>query len=384
MTHPARADVAATLRENHPELDLRIVMDPEPDQPPWVVRTFREGWQAADRSASHHLLLQDDVLLCEDFALHLNHAVRSMPHAAISLFADWSARNSAMVRLAALTGASWAPVIGRFAPTQGMVLPSDVAASLVEYLSNGGAIPGEPEDITVLRFFKSRGIQSVIAVPNIVEHRDIPSIAGNTDLGLRLSACFSNPLSADHEWNSEVLNTSVVPYLRWDTGEACCLVESETGKPWDFVKSRPWLTQHGMTAEVLLAPVLRDRQVSRLLSCMSTDIEPRFLEEIALVGVLTALVAKDLGHCSRARVSPQPKEWAPIAGQALDSLAPGMLRSFLDMSVIDEHRSSLNLLTRRSSALGSQTTWPRSALGTASKTPGQPPAEAAQSPRGPH
>ncbi|MFI1536188.1 hypothetical protein [Streptomyces anandii] len=361
MTHPARADVAAALREQHPELDLRIVMDPEPDQPPWVVRTFREGWRAADPLASHHLLLQDDVVLCQDFAHHLNRVIRAMPRAAISLFADWSARNSAMVRLAGLTGASFAPVIGKFAPTQGMVLPADVAASLVDYLSHGGSVPGEPEDITVLRFFRSRGIQPVISVPNIVEHRDIPSIAGNDDLGLRLSACFLNQLPEAHDWNAEVLGTSVVPYLRWDTGTACCLVEEEPGAPWNFVEPDVWLAQRGTTAKALLAPVLRDRHVSDLMSRMSTEIDPRLLGETVLASVMTAVVAHDLRHNAKPSPATGPARHGTVTGQALDSLAPGMLRSFLSMSVIDRHRASLNSLARRSAALGADITWPEAA-----------------------
>ncbi|MGI5401461.1 hypothetical protein ACQEVG_18860 [Streptomyces sp. CA-135486] len=358
MTHPARADVAAALCERHSELNLRIVMDPEPDQPPWVVRTFREGWRAADRLASHHLLLQDDVLLCEDFALHVDRVVRLMPHAAISLFADWSARNSATVRLAALTGASWAPVIGRFAPTQGMVLPTDVARSLVDYLSNGGAVPGEPEDITVLRFFRSCGIQPVIMVPNIIEHREMPSIAGNSDLGLRQSACFLDPLPRGHEWNKEVLRTPVVPYLRWDTGEAYCLEEKKAGEPWNFLEARTWLAQQGTTAEALLAPLLRDRHVSQLLNSMSPDIEPRLLQEISLVSHMTAMVAEELGSVSGGEFRARPKGWGPTGDQALDSLAPGTLRSFLDMSIIDQHRASLRSLAQRSAMLGSRTAWP--------------------------
>lgn len=353
MTHPARADVAAALCERHPELGLRIVLDPEPDQPPWVVRTFREGWRAADPLASHHLLLQDDVLLCQDFAHHLKQVVRMRPRAAISLFADWSARNSATVRLAGLTGASFAPVIGKFAPTQGMVLPTDVAASLVDYLSHGGAVPGEPEDITVLRFFRSRGIQSVIAVPNVVEHRGIPSIAGNDDLGLRLSACFVDQLPTDHDWNAEVLGSSVVPYLRWDTGRTCCLVAEEPGAPWNFVEPDVWLAERGMTATALLAPVLRDRHVSHLMSRMSKDIDPLLLRETVLAGVMTAAVAHDL----KPRAATGRRRH--VTDRALDSLAPGMLRSFVSMPVIDRHRASLNSLARHGAALGAHITWPR-------------------------
>ncbi len=185
MTHPSREAEVRRFVERHPELDLRVAVDPEPGRG-HSLGTALLAWSMAEPGATHHLVLQDDVVLCEGFAELTFAAVRTHPDAAVSLFAEWGSRAGGLVRLALLRGQCYAAVADPYIPTQALVLP---AAQAADFAEKGRAETG-PDDAVLLRHLRRTGTPGVVVAPNLVQHEDRPSLTGNTFQGPRLSTCF--------------------------------------------------------------------------------------------------------------------------------------------------------------------------------------------------
>ncbi|MBR7831881.1 hypothetical protein KDL01_01335 [Actinospica durhamensis] len=186
MTHPRRLAAAERLAAHHPELGLEIVVDPEPESGTSLSAALA-AWSRADPTATHHLVLQDDVILCENFAEQLLYAVRSHPAAAISLFAEWGSRSATTVRLAAVRGQNAALAADPFTPTQALVLPTEWAAKFAaESVGEHG-----PDDVVMRRFLGTHKVPSIVTAPNLVDHDDRPSLTGNGFQGPRRSVWFA-------------------------------------------------------------------------------------------------------------------------------------------------------------------------------------------------
>jgi hypothetical protein len=237
MTHPSRVDRAIALRDRHPELGLRVVVDPEPAGPPSALRTARLAWAAADPAATHHLVLQDDAVLCPDFADRLAAAVAARPGDALCLFTEWGSATSFAVRLAALAGAGFAEVVDHYAPTVAAVLP-------VESALDFGAQPlGDvPQDDVALRtFLLRRGIPAYLPV----------SLTGNDFMGARRAACFTEAVGTDQ---GIAVRPEALPFFSWIEGRALCNVrEDAAGAGWRRELPQWFFARHGTDMAVAVA-----------------------------------------------------------------------------------------------------------------------------------
>jgi hypothetical protein len=178
MAHPRRREAALWIQRAVPELDVRIVFDPEPAGPPATLRTARAAWAAVAEGATHHLVLQDDVLLPPEFPRLVRAALLAAPAgAAVSLFAGWSGPTAQAVRLAALAGASWTTVVDDWTPTQALVLPAGYAR---EFAEHAGQVPAtEPDNRVMHAFLARRGVDAYVSVPSLVEHGRSASLLMN-------------------------------------------------------------------------------------------------------------------------------------------------------------------------------------------------------------
>jgi len=180
MLHPSRRrNVRRILRACEP-IPADVITDPDPGGIPSPLRTARVAWAAVRDDATHHLVLQDDVILTTAFAQHLQDVVARWPDHAITLYVNWnSPYNSYRVRCAALAGHPWAAMAPwEWVPTLGLVLPSRHARGLAAYL---GTLPGTctEDDDEVARFCAATGIPVLATVPNLLEHDEGPSLAGS-------------------------------------------------------------------------------------------------------------------------------------------------------------------------------------------------------------
>ncbi|MFC4336908.1 hypothetical protein [Salininema proteolyticum] len=188
MHHPSRTELIAHLLGRSASLSPEVVADPEPDGVPSPLRTAKRAWAAVGDDATHHMVLQDDVTPAPGIADHLQAVVSRHPDAGISLCVNWnSPHNSYLVRRAALRGASYAALTYReWVPTFGFILPADLARSMAAYLAEYPDAYRDDDEL-VAGFCRENGVPVFACLPNLLEHSDLPSVAGNDDHGERLS-----------------------------------------------------------------------------------------------------------------------------------------------------------------------------------------------------
>jgi hypothetical protein len=191
MHHPARRDSARALARSLARLSPRVVADPDPSGPASPLRTAKRAWREVDESATHHLVLQDDTVVCEGFEQRLRAAVRARPDEVITLYVNAdSPNNSYPVRHAVFSGSPWALLVpGEFVPTVGLLMPVTKARELADFLAR---IPDElcDDDAFVDLFCRTRDYRVLATVPNLVEHRGDRSVASNDGHGVRRSVAF--------------------------------------------------------------------------------------------------------------------------------------------------------------------------------------------------
>lgn len=262
LTHPARGDAASRVLAQAPPGALAVVTDPLPSGPPTVLRTALAAWEAIPSSATHHLIVQDDMLLSTTLFERAQLAIEAMPQAALALFSLWDSRNGAAVRLGALSGARWVASVNEYTPCAALILPRAIAAGYVDYLRSHSWT--WPEDIMMSRYLRSENVPCLIAVPNLAEHNDVPSIAGNSFRGPRRSACF---VPADRPGGEDRAHTDlpVVPFFK--NGRAQCVVRLEGSQP------PRWL--HLETAAHLRGAGIPDRELRPRLGRLMKGLDPQ-------------------------------------------------------------------------------------------------------------
>ncbi|MFI6183790.1 hypothetical protein ACIA8R_50235 [Nonomuraea sp. NPDC051191] len=248
MYHPSRTRRAEALAERCGPLTPVLVRDPDPDATPSPLRTAKLAWAAAPPDATHHLVLQDDAVIAQDFAAQLRSVVAQRPDHGIALYVNHvSLRNSYRVRRAAALGSCWAPVSRHeYTPTLGFVLPAHHARALATYLRT---LPDEfrADDEAVTVFCRKQGIPVTAAVPNLLDHADLPSIAGNDNHGSRHATVFADALELpEGYWDDgtdEPPPDAGVPPFTVDVYDSRCLIRFTrpgTGEPVDHLYGWYW------------------------------------------------------------------------------------------------------------------------------------------------
>jgi hypothetical protein len=334
MTHPLRLHMAQSLARQHPELAARVVVDPDPDGPPSALRTSRLAWRAGESGATHHLVIQDDAMLCQRFLDRVKAAVEIRPHQALSFFTKWSSRTSYMVRLAALVGSSWAPVADRYVPSQALVLPADIAFSLSDFMLNECTID-EPDDDAIARYLKSRGIPSFVTVPNLAEHVPTKSLVGNDDFGHRPSACFKDAFDESDNWSLTAAGFTLIPYASRDKpgGEIQCFAKDDGQLSWTRVSTSTVLRAHGCDEESILDSFTTAISSIRSSHVLMSDIGPSLLYDLWLVASLLGMSLADDPECQRTG-SLADDLARPDARRALLTLPGGVLRGYVQPQIL--------------------------------------------------
>ncbi|MEW1548675.1 hypothetical protein [Streptomyces tsukubensis] len=323
MTHPKRLAAAEQLAGAAPPGALRVVMDPDPGGRPSVLRTALAAWSSIGEDATHHLVVQDDMLLSDSFFERARAAMAAMPHAALALFALWDSRNGAAVRLGALAGARWVTAVNEYFPCVAIVLPRDVAAGFVDY--GRARLDAWPDDILMYRFMRDNGIPGYVSVPSLAEHEDHGSISGNAFRGPRRSVCFL-PDDRPADESVRLPGLRVAPFFK--NGLAQCAVRLEEPGPerWLHLECESFLEGSGIRGERLDSAMLGLTEV--------TDRE-------AVRG--TWLTAFTLGFVHRRDGrgdTPDPAR-DPVLAEALATIGPGGISHRRSEEQIAEVRDEL-------------------------------------------
>ncbi|GHJ47880.1 hypothetical protein Cs7R123_52220 [Catellatospora sp. TT07R-123] len=333
--HPRRREAARALAASVPGLAFDVVEDPDPDGPPSALRAARLAWRLADPGATHRVLVQDDMRLADGFAALVRRAAAAQPESILCLFTEWGSRTSPAVRLAALAGAGWAPLLDPYVPTTAVVLPTAVAHALAEF----PAEPGEPDDVLLLRFTRVHGLTPLVSCPNLVEHEVGESLVGNDILhGPRHAALLAGPgvpFPAD-----VVLAVRMVPHLLLFEGVAMCQVREEAG--WRLVRAHDFLAPSGVTVPDLLDRYAEQARRHDPAGRARRVVADSLLFQLWLTAFCYGVAASDVvggtAELTRALRS-------PLATVALRTFAPGALRRFVPMHRLrDLHRLLAPLL----------------------------------------
>jgi hypothetical protein len=258
MSHPRRARAARALCEQHPELALRVVADPRPDEPPSTLRTARLAWQAVSPEATHHLVLQDDAVLCRNFADHVHELILAHPGQALCLFTEWGSLSADAVRLAVLSGSALTPAVDDYLPCVALVLPADHARGFAEFAA-AKATDEDPDDVVLLAYAQSAGLDSLVPVAGLVEHSNPVSIAGNDALGPRSSVCFADDLPAPAQVVGPVLNLpDTLPHFCWREQHAVVFVpDPDNPAAWRELPGQHLLDEWGVARDRVSAALRR-------------------------------------------------------------------------------------------------------------------------------
>ncbi|WP_144679427.1 hypothetical protein [Cellulosimicrobium sp. TH-20] len=328
MTHPSRAERAYRLRAAHPDLDLQVVVDPEPDGPPTAWRTARAAWAAVPSRATHHLVVQDDVLLAAGTRDWLLGAIRARPHEALCLFVEWGARTAHAVRVAALLGQGWTAVVDDYVPCVALVLPAEVARGYDAY-ALAETSPDTPDDVVLRKYLARAEMTAVAPTRGPVEHDTDTSLVGNSVMGLRRAVSFGGD-DAPAPSSPCLPALDQVPYYDWwDQQAALFIPDATTEDGWARLRGGPALARFGMT------PARLSDECGRLLRALAgaprlLDVVSRILvDEIYFVSFLVGAIARSTGP-----VVPFPGD--PVATAALATLPHGALRRVLPAHRLDE------------------------------------------------
>lgn len=340
MTHPARIDAARLLRDRHAGLDLQIVCDPEPERKGKNLGAARAAWSCVPAWATHHLVLEDDVILGPGFAERVRAAIEARPGAAISLFAEWGSSTASVLRVAALRGAAFAEVVDHYLPHQAAVLPAAAARGFAEFAV--GAARWEPCDVVMLRYLRGADVPSCACLPNLAEHRDLPSLVGRRSSfqGRRSATCFG---AGDGPVGRAIIaGLPVVPRLSWVDATASCLVRGPAGRE---VPGAALLAERGV-ADPADSAAFRD-------ALAGLGDGPELVQRLGAAALGQLWTAAFLLGLVALGAGPGRPDLAdglvdgPLADGALVTLAPGGLRRLVPPEDLDWLSGRLAPLTRQ-------------------------------------
>jgi hypothetical protein len=343
MTHPARLAEAHRLRDLHPDLDLRVAIDPSPDRKGYNLDAARTAWSAVADRATHHLVIEDDVILCRGFLHRVLELISAQPRAAVSLFAEWGSLTASLVRVAATAGIAFAEVVDLHMPHLALVLPAEVARGFDGFAAT--AIGPKACDIVMLRYLRRAGVDRYVSIPGLIEHRQLPSIVGpyNDRQGRRQAACFLPEVTGPVPGEAVLAGLGVVPNLAWTTAsvvfEHRIRGEESADELWMPVPAAELLADRGMAD-----PALSGEFRAAVAAIGDLDRVCDRVGDRALRALWTTAYSLGLMAASTGRLPGDPAG-EPVARAALGTLAPGGLRRLVPGADLDWLSGQLAPLT---------------------------------------
>ncbi|MFE4975941.1 NAD-dependent epimerase/dehydratase family protein [Kitasatospora sp. NPDC056651] len=243
MTHPKRVEAATLIAETDTAGRVRVVTDPEPEGPPTALRSAALAWDSVAPDATHHLVLQDDVVLAEGFFAYAEQVAAAVPHEAVAFYAGWEGRTGAAVRLAALAGEQWTYAVEEHTPCLALMLPARAARGYTGFAAERGV--GWPYDVVMQRYLNSLEVPIRVAVPCTVDHSEVPSIAGNSTHGWREAALFTSRAVVPSTF--DCTQFAVVPFYQY--GDARTAVRHGKDAEWEYLETERYLRRLGLAEQ---------------------------------------------------------------------------------------------------------------------------------------
>lgn len=174
MAHPARAGMVHDLL-THLDRRPEVVWDRCNNE--WD--TTRRAWETADLAATHHLVIQDDAIVCRDLIAGLESALpHAPPESVVSLYMGTRRPQGRAVQQAATEarqGASWV-AMRDLNWGVAVCLPTTAIAGMVEA---GNDSQARDADRRLGDHFRRLGWPTWCTWPSLVDHRPGPSLLGH-------------------------------------------------------------------------------------------------------------------------------------------------------------------------------------------------------------
>jgi hypothetical protein len=351
MAHPRRRAAAASLADTLGGLPVTMDRRPTGSNP---LRTSILAWAEYGRSATHHVVLQDDVTVSGTALIdQAELAGTRFPGAVISFYANWDSFNGAAVRLAIAAGCDWVEGVGwDFFPTLATMLPTEVIDEYLQFAQDA-ALLRYADDLVLADFVRLKEMPAYMTAPSLAQHGDLESIVGN--VGKR-AACFTTGQAPRDVRRQHVASSLELCPFFW-RGTPYCLkrVGPDGDRGWSYLH---W---SGVAADLGLSPLqvraLFDRRFHRALGALAfRPHEEKFAFAlwvtaflIAKVAAAGAMTVEDLDGRPAPLREPDPQSLEA----ALLTLGPGALAdSTVSADFYTTHRPTLEEISRDGYAQG--------------------------------
>lgn len=166
MAHPSRSKNVYEM-VNSLDLDNRSLTVQMDDMEEGLWPNARRAWLSYDLEADYHLVLQDDLLLCEDLLIGTELAIKKLqpePGACVSLFLGLKA-----IQYAVESGRTW--VRSRIARSaQALILPTESVEDAIGWCDLNTDPLCFTDDYRISMWMLARGHAMYYAAPCLVEH----------------------------------------------------------------------------------------------------------------------------------------------------------------------------------------------------------------------
>ncbi len=173
MHHPSRADRIPRLlaRLGHPDR-VHLITDHESAG---IWPTARRCWEAAPPESTHHLVIQDDVLICDDLIPTMETVARILPEQVIAPYSNRSATDQER-----LQGNAWVRLPGVWG--QATMLPTPHIPDFLSWVDRHIRPEYKHDDRRVTFWLGATNRSAWAMIPSVVEH-DAPSdsLVGHSD-----------------------------------------------------------------------------------------------------------------------------------------------------------------------------------------------------------
>lgn len=337
VTHPCRATLVERIRQCEPRLEMTLHSGRSPDpSPDDALANVLSAWHAVHPAATHHLVLQDDVLPCDHFLDHLADATACAPGRAFAMFAEWGSKTAQVIRLAALNGNGWAAIADPWLPAPAVLMPAGMARGFAAYLHESVRGPEKRDAFLMLSYLKSLDMEAVVSVPNLVEH-DLPlmdSLLPNGKVrGPRRTACAA--ARSPGPWPSGITRLPrILPYHSPHDLGAAMLSDWDGCYGWTTVPAFAWLAERGWSLGDIDAG-FRAAVARNGLDMERAPLGTDAVRESWIAAFTLGWVAGDAPGPASAGGGAHPSGTDDMASAALRTLAAGPFRRVLAPALLD-------------------------------------------------
>jgi len=197
MAHPARRTWAEDLAE---QLDAQVVWDRWDDR----IDTGERAIAAYHPAASHHLVVQDDAIICQDLVKGLEQAVEVSGDRLVGLYWMRTHPRTPMAKVQRQSRAKAWIAMDTIGGGVGILFP---VSRIEELLTAYRAEAHEAYDIRVLRAARACGVEVWHTSPSLVDHRDERSlITGRSARPGRVASWFigADASALEVDWSAGV------------------------------------------------------------------------------------------------------------------------------------------------------------------------------------